>query len=298
MGKRTNSRGGVEATAPLHYFYIRVGEGKSATIRCEKARDPRQACKMAYGVIYDSPTDTARYKDIGTVKPANLSMKRKRELEKDEGWLPIPPAEGERRRLPISTPVKKVGPIKKESEIKKGLYGFHRVDKDNIQFCYDLRLKQEPFKILVHEGVTYDRQAFGPIFPDATNSEPEGNVWYSRRKVATSSREEAPKTSLVEKLKGNGATPPKKCVGWKWQQTGAQARFGILQIMNGDTIGDYLAEYIMPDIHRLTKLEADRTTSYIVIIGAAPSCGCDGFKHRKTCKHVEALTTMRKEGKL
>jgi hypothetical protein len=295
MGKRTNSRGGVEVTAPLHYYYVRVGEGKSATIRCEKARDPRQACKMAYGVIYDSPTDTARYKDIGTVKPANLSAKKKAELQKDEGWLPIPRADGMRQPKP-TLEAKKPTPDKKVPEIKKGLYGFHRIDKDNIQFCYDLRLKQEPLKVLVHEGVTYDRQAFGPIFPDAANSEPEGNVWYTRRQAPV--KKEVVKSPLVEKLKGNGATPPKKSVGWKWQQTGDQARFGILQIVNGDTTGDYLAEYIMPDIHRLTKLEADRTTSYIVIIGAAPSCGCDGFKHRKTCKHVEALTTMRKEGKL
>lgn len=298
MGKRPNSRGTVGSSGSLHYFYVRVGEGKSASIRCEKARDPRQACKMAYGTIYDGPDDTARYKDIGTIKPANLSIKKKLELEGDDGWLPIPPANGERRRWAYSS-------SKKASEIKTGLYGFaETMDPDTIRFCYDLRLKQDPLKILVYEGVTYDRQSFGPI-PDAKSGELEGHVWYTRRKEAiTKQNTTTPSTTttdspLVKKLKENGATKLKggatrKC-GWKWVQDGGA--FAILQIVNGEG-GDYLFQRLTQEEFRLTKLEEDRVTSYTVSIGNVKKCGCEGFRHRQTCKHVDALVAMRKEGKL
>lgn len=78
---------------PQHYYYIRLldDDGKVLTIRCEQASGPRDACRKAFGVVYDKPTDTARYLDIGTKSPRYLSQKRKRELQDDpNNWHPIP----------------------------------------------------------------------------------------------------------------------------------------------------------------------------------------------------------------
>jgi hypothetical protein len=74
----------------MPYYYIKV----QGQIRCEKADDPREACRLAFGIIYDQPQhDTAVYKDIGTRKPAYLSQTRLAELKGPNGWLKIPTAE-------------------------------------------------------------------------------------------------------------------------------------------------------------------------------------------------------------
>jgi hypothetical protein len=76
-----------------HYYFVRVydDEGKALSTRCEQAVGPREACKLAFGVIYDNSYNTARYYDIGARKPANLSQKRLQEIENDKaGWKPIP----------------------------------------------------------------------------------------------------------------------------------------------------------------------------------------------------------------
>ncbi len=70
----------------LHYYYIKVNEH----IRCERAKGPRDACKLAFGVIYDD--GEALYKDVGTRSPKYLSAKLKVELQGPDGWLPIPKA--------------------------------------------------------------------------------------------------------------------------------------------------------------------------------------------------------------
>lgn len=107
---------------------------------------------------------------------------------------------------------------------------------------------------------------------------------------------------LATKLKENGATkpketPPTKKIGWRWIQDGDKPSFAILQIVNGDS-GDYLFQRLTTEEFRLTKLEEDRSTSYTVSIGKVKRCGCEGFKRRQTCKHVDALVALRKEGKL
>ena len=75
-----------------HYYLIRVGDNpKEYHTRCEKANGPREACRLAYGVIYDRPEDTCRYLDLGTRKPAYISQKRLKELKDNpDNWKPIP----------------------------------------------------------------------------------------------------------------------------------------------------------------------------------------------------------------
>ncbi len=110
---------------------------------------------------------------------------------------------------------------------------------------------------------------------------------------------------LAEKLKESKATPPKtvepekssKSVGWRWVQDGPRPAFAILRIVNGDS-ADYLFQRITSEEFRLTKLEEDRATSYTVSIGATKRCGCERFRRHQKCKHVDALLSLRKEGKL
>lgn len=86
-----------------HYYLIRVykDDGSELCTRCEKASGPRQACQKAFGVVYDRPTDTCRYLDLGTRKPAYLSEKAKRALVNDPAnWKRIPPREKEPTVLP------------------------------------------------------------------------------------------------------------------------------------------------------------------------------------------------------
>ncbi len=69
-----------------HYYMIRLVE--AGNTRTEKAKGPREACKLAYGVIYEQ--GQAVYKDIGTRSPAYISAKKKQELHGDQDWLAIP----------------------------------------------------------------------------------------------------------------------------------------------------------------------------------------------------------------
>lgn len=71
------------------YFFIRVfnEDGTPLSTRCEKASTPEEACKLAFGVVYNHSFDTARYYEIGSRKPKYLTQKRKIEIEADkEGW--------------------------------------------------------------------------------------------------------------------------------------------------------------------------------------------------------------------
>jgi len=72
----------------MNYYYIMV----DGHLRCEKAYNPREACRMAFGVIYDRPTDNARYKNIGRKAPRYLSQKVLQQLKGPNDWLPIPKA--------------------------------------------------------------------------------------------------------------------------------------------------------------------------------------------------------------
>ncbi len=76
----------------MRYYLIRVynTDGSPLQTRCEKAGNPRDACKLAFGVIYDNSYNTARYLDIGSRKPNSISRKKLEEMEKNGPWLPIP----------------------------------------------------------------------------------------------------------------------------------------------------------------------------------------------------------------
>lgn len=105
----------------------------------------------------------------------------------------------------------------------------------------------------------------------------------------------APATAALEAA----AALPRQ-VGIRW----ANGAFAILSIANGGAPADYLAERITPYIHRLTKLEPGKQTSYTVHLrpayakDAAPSCGCDGHRNHGHCKHVEAIVALRESGRL
>jgi hypothetical protein len=88
------------------------------------------------------------------------------------------------------------------------------------------------------------------------------------------------------------AAKSKRKVGIRW----SNGSFAILYIANG-TGADYFAEQVSATIHRLTKLEPGRTTTYTVRLEPA-SCTCDGHKTHQHCKHVEALQALREAGSL
>jgi len=77
----------------MPYYLFRVGDNpKSYQYRCEKASGPREACKLAFGVIYSGQYHgSVMVKDIGSRKPVYLSQKRKLELyNSPDGWERVP----------------------------------------------------------------------------------------------------------------------------------------------------------------------------------------------------------------
>lgn len=79
-----------------HYYAIRVGDPVNGTTRVEKADGPREACRAAYGTIYDrwdaeSPSEWVRYKDLGSSKPSSFP---KALAGPESDWKPIPPPPG------------------------------------------------------------------------------------------------------------------------------------------------------------------------------------------------------------
>lgn len=101
--------------------------------------------------------------------------------------------------------------------------------------------------------------------------------------------------STIVETAAKAELPTKKSVGWRWRQENGP--FGILHIENGGG-GDYLVHALTTISFLFTKLEITRTTTYCVRIGEKPLCGCEGFKQRQTCKHLDALNALDKEGKL
>jgi len=71
------------------YYAIRVG----SETRIEKAESIREACKLAFGSIYDSWEDEARAKDLGTRRPLNVA---KALDNPNPEWRRIPPPKGVR----------------------------------------------------------------------------------------------------------------------------------------------------------------------------------------------------------
>jgi hypothetical protein len=71
----------------MNYYLTRVydDDGKPLSTRCEKAKGPRQACKLAFGVIYDNDYNKVVYKNAGTRKTGIDKASRS-----SEGWQKIP----------------------------------------------------------------------------------------------------------------------------------------------------------------------------------------------------------------
>lgn len=80
----------------MRYYLFRVGP-EPYQYRIEKARGPRGACRLAFGVIYDMKLnkDTGvRYKDLGSRSPRYMTTKAKNEAynidESYGGWQVVP----------------------------------------------------------------------------------------------------------------------------------------------------------------------------------------------------------------
>ena len=89
------------------YYLIRIyDDGVIISERIEKAKGPRTACQLAYGVIYDRPSDTVEYMFCGSTK--SQVLKRVRE-SKPGDWKKIPTnlaqstARIDKIRIPVRT---------------------------------------------------------------------------------------------------------------------------------------------------------------------------------------------------
>lgn len=77
MARRTSKR----------YYLFRYGESGSYGYRLESGKDNREACKMAFGVVYlPSYSGSVRVKFIGTRSPAYVTQKQKQEWYGPNGW--------------------------------------------------------------------------------------------------------------------------------------------------------------------------------------------------------------------
>lgn len=64
-----------------HYYYIRWSD----VVRMQKANNPCEACKLAFGII----TENMEIKDLGTKNPKYLSNKKLQELKDNTQWNKI-----------------------------------------------------------------------------------------------------------------------------------------------------------------------------------------------------------------
>ena len=80
----------------LKVYLIRIydheTEDKIVAERCEKAENPREACRLAFGVIYDRPEDTARYLMLEKMPRSYSGVALKRITDIRQNWHPIPRA--------------------------------------------------------------------------------------------------------------------------------------------------------------------------------------------------------------
>ncbi len=107
------------------------------------------------------------------------------------------------------------------------------------------------------------------------------------------------KSVETEVTEAPSQTPGGRRVRRCWWRQGLP--FYIIRISNGSngtTDYEYLLERIEDVLFRITKLQPKRATTYTVMIGRVKSCSCDGFMHRKECKHVDAIMKLESEGKL
>lgn len=98
--------------------------------------------------------------------------------------------------------------------------------------------------------------------------------------------------------------PEGRVVRWVWRDDGGV--FGVLRIK---AAGDdqpaasregnhYFVRQLTNHTFLLTKLvSSGQTVTYTVFAGASPVCGCEGWRRRESCKHVDALLALRALGK-
>jgi hypothetical protein len=71
-----------------NYYLVRIydEDNQPLSTRCEKAIDCREACKKAFGVVYDHHHDTARWCCIGAKMLRNLTGEEWKRLTVPENW--------------------------------------------------------------------------------------------------------------------------------------------------------------------------------------------------------------------
>lgn len=111
----------------------------------------------------------------------------------------------------------------------------------------------------------------------------------------------APQTHLGAELRGlrKPALKPEpvRTAAWKWRSD--DKCFGILRIRNGDDVACYFVRLLQSrGLVLLTKLEVDRTTDYVCSITPAVHCGCEGYKRHGSCKHIDALQSLKQRKEL
>lgn len=70
----------------MRYYLFRYALGH---FRLERAANVREACRLAFGVVYDRANDEVVFKDVGTRSPKYIAQKVKAEWYKDDGWRRI-----------------------------------------------------------------------------------------------------------------------------------------------------------------------------------------------------------------
>lgn len=72
------------------YYLFRYGEQGNYHYRMEKAATAIEACKLAFGTVYQAPYNgNVVYKNVGTRSPAYISQKIKQVWYSDTGWSVI-----------------------------------------------------------------------------------------------------------------------------------------------------------------------------------------------------------------
>ena len=87
--------------------------------------------------------------------------------------------------------------------------------------------------------------------------------------------------------------------GWRWRSE--DMVFGILHIKNGSAEWDYFVTRLSKGIYTLTKLVPGATVAYTCSIPEKVehrSCGCEGWKFNRKCKHIGALLSLKGRGLL
>lgn len=94
-------------------------------------------------------------------------------------------------------------------------------------------------------------------------------------------------------------TPLVRKVGWRWRSD--DGTFGVLHIKNGETEFNYFATRVGGALWTLTKMVPGAPVTYTCVVASDEKtrrCGCDGWRFNEHCKHMEAMLSLRTQGKL